>query len=122
MTCSCPDWAKPCKHLAAVLLLLGEEIAHRPLALLSLRGIEPDDIFPPETPLGTLSSLESLEPLTPLDPLPSAGDALAVLRRLGPVPFWRGINPCQETLEKMLSRQQAVARNAAAGESVDLRT
>jgi hypothetical protein len=59
--------------------------------------------------------------LRPLKPLPPTGDALAVLRRLGPVPFWRGIHPCQETLEKILSRQQVVARAAANGESVDLR-
>ena len=54
-------------------------------------------------------------------PLEPSGDALAMLRRLGPVPFWRGIHPCQETLEKILSRQQNVARAAANGESIDLR-
>lgn len=37
--CSCPDWANPCKHTSAVLLLLGEEIARRPFTLLELRGI-----------------------------------------------------------------------------------
>ena len=42
--CSCPDYANPCKHVAAVLLLLGEEIAWRPLALLELRGIMPEDL------------------------------------------------------------------------------
>ena len=38
MRCSCPDWSRPCKHMAAVLLLLGEEVARRPAALLALRG------------------------------------------------------------------------------------
>ena len=37
--CSCPDWANPCKHSGAVLLLLGEEVARRPATLLELRGI-----------------------------------------------------------------------------------
>lgn len=37
--CSCPDYANPCKHSTAVLLLLGEEIARRPFTLLELRGI-----------------------------------------------------------------------------------
>ncbi len=42
--CSCPDYANPCKHSAAVLLLLGEEIARRPLTLLELRGILSSDL------------------------------------------------------------------------------
>ena len=42
--CSCPDYANPCKHTAAVLLLLGEEVARRPLTLLELRGIFPEDL------------------------------------------------------------------------------
>ena len=37
--CSCPDYANPCKHTSAVLLILGEEIARRPMTLLELRGI-----------------------------------------------------------------------------------
>jgi uncharacterized Zn finger protein len=42
--CSCPDYANPCKHTAAVLLLLGEEVARRPLTLLEFRGIFPEDL------------------------------------------------------------------------------
>ncbi len=42
--CSCPDYANPCKHAAAVLILLGEEVARRPLTLLELRGILPEDL------------------------------------------------------------------------------
>ena len=37
--CSCQDYANPCKHTSAVLLILGEEIARRPATLLELRGI-----------------------------------------------------------------------------------
>ena len=43
MHCSCPDWARPCKHLVAVMLLLGEEVAQRPFTLLSLRGVDLED-------------------------------------------------------------------------------
>jgi len=42
--CSCPDYANPCKHSTAVLLLLGEEVARRPLTLLELRGITQEDL------------------------------------------------------------------------------
>ena len=43
-SCSCPDYANPCKHAAAALLILGEEIARRPMTLLELRGISMEDL------------------------------------------------------------------------------
>ena len=43
--CSCPDYANPCKHTAAVLILLGEEIARRPATLLELRGIRLESLY-----------------------------------------------------------------------------
>lgn len=38
MSCSCPDWAVPCKHIAAVYYLLGEEFDRDPFLLFALRG------------------------------------------------------------------------------------
>ena len=42
--CSCPDYANPCKHTSAVLLILGEAISRRPMTLLELRGISMEDL------------------------------------------------------------------------------
>ena len=39
MHCSCPDWAVPCKHLAAVIYLLSQQIDADPFLVFSLRGI-----------------------------------------------------------------------------------
>jgi len=36
--CSCPDWANPCKHIAAVYFLLGEAFDDDPFMLFRLRG------------------------------------------------------------------------------------
>ncbi|MFH1929290.1 MAG: SWIM zinc finger family protein [Chloroflexota bacterium] len=36
--CSCPDWANPCKHIAAVYYLLGERLDEDPFLLFELRG------------------------------------------------------------------------------------
>ncbi len=36
--CSCPDWANPCKHIAAVYYLLGERFDEDPFLLFTLRG------------------------------------------------------------------------------------
>ncbi len=38
--CSCPDWSNPCKHIAAVYYLLGEEFDRDPFLIFKLRGME----------------------------------------------------------------------------------
>lgn len=43
--CSCPDWSNPCKHVAAVYLLLGEEFDRDPFLIFRLRGMEWEDLL-----------------------------------------------------------------------------
>jgi uncharacterized Zn finger protein len=38
--CSCPDWSNPCKHVAAVYYLVGEEFDRDPFLLFRLRGLD----------------------------------------------------------------------------------
>ena len=38
MSCSCPDWGVPCKHLAAVCYVLAEAFDDDPFGILALRG------------------------------------------------------------------------------------
>ncbi|MDX7999782.1 helicase SNF2 [Xenorhabdus sp. Reich] len=40
MECSCPDWAVPCKHLAATIYLVSREIDSNPFLVFSLRGVD----------------------------------------------------------------------------------
>lgn len=40
MHCSCPDWAVPCKHLAAAIYLLSQQIDADPFLVFSLRSID----------------------------------------------------------------------------------
>jgi len=42
--CSCPDWSNPCKHIAAVYYLLGEEFDRDPFLILKLRGMNREEI------------------------------------------------------------------------------
>jgi uncharacterized Zn finger protein len=43
--CSCPDWANPCKHLAAVYYLLAEAFDEDPFLMLRWRGRERDELL-----------------------------------------------------------------------------
>jgi uncharacterized Zn finger protein len=112
--CSSPDPSNPCKHIAAVYYLLGEEFDRDPFLVFRLRGIEREELV---ALLGAASSAAggaalveaaAPEPL-PVDPQAFwAGNALpedffghvgappvtgALLGRLGPFPFWRGRDP-----------------------------
>jgi uncharacterized Zn finger protein len=43
--CSCPDNANPCKHVAAVYYLLGEEFDRDPFLIFQLRGMERSELL-----------------------------------------------------------------------------
>lgn len=43
--CSCPDWSNPCKHIAAVYYLLGEEFDRDPFLIFKLRGMERKELI-----------------------------------------------------------------------------
>jgi uncharacterized Zn finger protein len=43
--CSCPDWANPCKHVAATHYVLGEAFDRDPFLLFELRGRTKDQIL-----------------------------------------------------------------------------
>ncbi|MBE2295885.1 MAG: SWIM zinc finger family protein [Phycisphaerales bacterium] len=117
--CSCPDWSNPCKHIAAVYYLLGEAFDQDPFLMFRLRGMEREVLL---AQLGEGISKEEIEPTVspeplPIDPsifwsLPSLPDKLsdsllapaqpaALLRRLGPFPFWRGDKSLLESLESI---------------------
>jgi uncharacterized Zn finger protein len=42
--CSCPDWSNPCKHIAAVYYLLGEEFDRDPFLIFKLRGMNREEV------------------------------------------------------------------------------
>lgn len=125
--CSCPDYANPCKHAAAALWLLGGEIARRPAALLALRGIDLREMLGEEAdgPAAEPAAPDAEEPLSAPD-FPAAPDCggrspMPLLKRLGPIPFWRGTSKCADELARIYAKVRPAAIAAASGESVDLR-
>ena len=110
--CDCKDWARPCKHLAAVLCLFADATAADPALLLRFRGI----LFP-ET---TANLTPRLLPETEILRLHPSADAAAIPRRLGALPYWRGDEPFSKTLESAYHRAQDKAL-AAQTHAADLR-
>jgi len=44
-TCSCPDYANPCKHIAAVYYILAEQFDDEPFLIFAMRGKNKDDLL-----------------------------------------------------------------------------
>jgi uncharacterized Zn finger protein len=124
--CSCPDWANPCKHIAAVYCLLAEAFDDDPFLLLKLRGLtreelsalvvggEPaaGDVPPapeplPSDPAAFWHAGAELPPPADLRPPALAG---APLRRLGEFPFWRGKTSLRDRLEPVYRRATLATR------------
>jgi uncharacterized Zn finger protein len=119
--CSCPDWSNPCKHIAAVYYLLGEEFDRDPFLIFALRGLDRDALT---ARLGAKSAAAGASPdapaARPAEPLSERAETFwgepaarfdahlgsveiprepaALPRRLGGFPFWRGEAPFLDAL------------------------
>jgi uncharacterized Zn finger protein len=125
--CSCPDWSNPCKHIAAVYYLLGEEFDRNPFLIFKLRGLDRDELM---TMLDGAASPEDFledewemsmaagcagELVLPMDPKAfweggqspeefltadiAPGAFSALLKQLGEFPFWQGEESLLAVLE-----------------------
>jgi uncharacterized Zn finger protein len=139
-SCSCPDWSNPCKHIAAVYYLLGEEFDRDPFLIFRLRGRERAALLAALGETGPAPGGE--RPLPPAeapaklpaasDPFwnggtlpddlfgeverPIAGARAALLRRLGRFPFWRGREPFPEALAKVYEAASRLGLGVFLGE------
>jgi uncharacterized Zn finger protein len=142
--CSCPDWANPCKHIAAVYYLLAEQFDDDPFLIFKLRGKSKEELIEElrekrasaaaleekagaeETELGIGSPAAPLEEC--LEKFWEGGAELysfsanpvlpevecALLKRLGRAPFAVKQKPISVSFEKMY----AVASRAALAKAI----
>ena len=61
-TCTCPDWATMCKHVAAVLYGVGSRLDRHPESLFVLRGVDADELIAaePALPAGSATGDDTL--------------------------------------------------------------
>ena len=68
--CSCPDWSNPCKHVAAVYYLLGEEFDRDPFLIFRLRGKTREELIELLGAAGAVASAAATAPVPPSDTQP----------------------------------------------------
>lgn len=131
--CSCPDETCHCKHIAALLFILGEAVEQNPMLLLQMRGITIEDILGEETTQATQKKSiprqaksrdlisfwgDELETEFDYGPSPEKETAHAPLsNRLGAFPFWRGEERFLETITQCGERASAAGLNLWSGEA-----
>jgi uncharacterized Zn finger protein len=98
--CSCPDWSNPCKHIAAVYYLLGEEFDRDPFLIFRLRGLDTTAM------LATIGPSQ-LEPESQPDMHPEAGAPMLVRGQAAPESFWEGSRPEVDLIARAVSDQNA---------------
>ncbi|MFQ5939940.1 MAG: SWIM zinc finger family protein [Alphaproteobacteria bacterium] len=142
--CSCPDWSNPCKHIAAVYYLLGEEFDRDPFLIFRLRGMERGELTglvggkAPARTEATAKTATAEKTAPPPESLPTdpetfwgqplqQGDAgydvsipatpAALPKRLGNFPFWRGQDAFLPALEAIYRQASPVGLSVFLGES-----
>lgn len=134
-SCSCPDVSNPCKHIAAVYYLLGEEFDRDPFLIFRLRGMAREELLrvleemaDTAQPAGreidaTEGDAVVADPArpnatfwrageVPEDVFPQRTDGQqpgGLLLRLGAFPFWRGTEPLTDALLPVYERAAAAA-------------
>ncbi len=136
--CSCPDWSNPCKHIAAVYYLLGEEFDRDPFLIMKLRGMNREELV---KLLGgekrSQAGMEPVEQELPPEPLPMdqtafwgeedssidiTGEvqvpkvAAGLPKRLGNFPFWQGKDNFLESLERIYEAASSKGMDVFVGE------
>ncbi len=82
--CSCPDYANPCKHIAAVYYLLGERFDDDPFLIFHLRGRTRDQIIEALRARRASSISETPAEYTlPVETAPALADLLATFYQAG---------------------------------------
>jgi uncharacterized Zn finger protein len=136
--CSCPDWANPCKHVAATHYVLGEALDRDPFLLFELRGRTKDQVLDalrdarsgggskgtsagerdiPSVALGTVTRADYDRAREPIPVLRLSFEAPstpgAVLRQLGTPTAWTGDASPAELLSPLVRAAAERAREVA---------
>jgi uncharacterized Zn finger protein len=83
--CSCPDYANPCKHIAAVYYLLGERFDEDPFLIFQLRGRRRDQVIDALHARRAAAALDTTAQVpTPVETVPPLADLLDTFYQPGP--------------------------------------
>ncbi|MBD1932868.1 MULTISPECIES: SWIM zinc finger family protein [Cyanophyceae] len=103
-SCSCPDYANPCKHIAGVYYVVASQLDHNPFLLFELRGLSKEALQAElaKSPLGQVLSIELTAKEIPLETSASYYTPLEkvqIAEKINPREFWLGTKRLPQTVE-----------------------
>jgi len=123
--CTCPDWANPCKHIAAVYYLLAERFDEDPFLIFKLRGRTKEQIIEVLRHKRAASlPAESASPSPDADDSTPAENALSLEDHLDT--FWQAgealnnftVNPTASKVDKAILKRLGDAPFTVAGQNI----
>ena len=104
VSCNCPDYAVPCKHIAGVCYRLAGQFDNDPFLLFEMRGLAPDKLLHElaNSPLGkVLSDAKGSAPveLMPVDSFYTRPVITELPQQISLKAFWHGQQPLPKSIE-----------------------
>jgi uncharacterized Zn finger protein len=111
VSCSCPDGAVPCKHIAGVFYRLAEQLDHDPFLLFQLRGLSHKQLHKQlaKSPLGEalLQSLQEEQSAPPVqDSYFTRPQKMEMPKQVSVRSFWQGDKPRTEWVQRQAPSEQ----------------
>lgn len=106
VSCDCPDYAVPCKHIAGVCYRLADDLDQNPLLLFEMRGLAPDKLRQEliKSPLGKVladaTETESGE-MERLGSLYTRPELQVIPEQIELKQFWQGASPLPTELPEL---------------------
>lgn len=123
--CSCPDWANPCKHIAAVYYLLAERFDEDPFLIFKLRGRTKEQIIEvlrqkrvAPLPAGSASPSAYADDSTAAENALSLEDYLDTFWQAGEALDSFTVNPTASRVDKAILKRLGDAPFTVAGQNI----
>jgi len=103
VSCNCPDYAVPCKHIAGVCYRLASELDHNPLLLFEMRGLSPEKLHQEliKSPLGKIladAQTSETSELIPVKSFYTQVEFKKIPDKISLKQFWHGQVPLPKEL------------------------
>jgi uncharacterized Zn finger protein len=103
VSCDCPDYAVPCKHIAGVCYRLANILDNNPLLLFEMRGLAPEKLHQEliKSPLGKIlanAQVTNVSELTTVESFYTRLEPKVIPEKIQLKQFWQGVVPLPKEL------------------------
>ncbi len=103
VSCDCPDYVVPCKHIAGICYRLASILDNKPLLLFEMRGLAPEKLHQEliKSPLGKIladAQVTNVSEFTAVESFYTQPELIAMPEKIQLKQFWHGVVPLPKEL------------------------